>query len=124
MFEIKSYLSLCYWSCCNHVADIEVNIIFFLTKDHQSDFPYQIIVFKIFKKRKHIENEDTVYSQRIKTPTDAKCPLGFPGDSDGKESACNSEDLGSIPASGRYCGERNGNPHQYSCLENSMDRGA
>ena len=44
--------------------------------------------------------------------------------SDGKESACNSGDLGSIPGSGRSPGERHGNPLQYLCLENSMDRGA
>ena len=46
------------------------------------------------------------------------------GDSDGKESACNAGDLGSIPGSGRSPGEENGNPLQYSCLENFMDRGA
>ena len=50
--------------------------------------------------------------------------LGFPGGSDGKESACNAEDLGLIPGLGRSPGEGNGNPLQYSCLENSMDRGA
>ena len=44
--------------------------------------------------------------------------------SDGKKSACNAEDPGSIPGSGRSPGEGNGNPLQYSCLENSMDRGA
>ena len=49
---------------------------------------------------------------------------GFPGGSDGKASACNVGDLGSIPGSGRSPGEGNGNPLQYSCLENSMDRGA
>ena len=49
---------------------------------------------------------------------------GFPGGSDGKESACNAEDLGSIPGSGRSPGEGNGNPLQYSYLENHMDRGA
>ena len=48
----------------------------------------------------------------------------FPGGSDGKESACNAGDLGSIPGFGRSPGEGNGNPLQYSCLENSMDRGA
>ena len=48
----------------------------------------------------------------------------FPGGSDGKASACNVGDLGSIPASGRSPGEGNGNPLQYSCLENSMDRRA
>ena len=43
--------------------------------------------------------------------------------STGKESACNAGDLGSIPRLGRSPGEGNGNPFQYSCLENSMDRG-
>ena len=48
----------------------------------------------------------------------------FPGGSDGKESACSAGDLGSIPGLGRSPVERNGNPLQYSCLENPMDRGA
>ena len=46
------------------------------------------------------------------------------GSSDGKESACNAEDLGLIPGLERSAGEGNGYPLQYSCLENSMDRGA
>ena len=45
------------------------------------------------------------------------------GGSDGKESACYAGDPGSIPGSGRSPGEGNGDPLQYSCLENSMDRG-
>ena len=49
---------------------------------------------------------------------------GFPGGSEVKVSAWNAGDLGSIPRSGRFPGEGNGNPLQYSCLENSMDRGA
>ena len=49
--------------------------------------------------------------------------LNFPGGSDGKESAYNAGDSGSIPGSERYPGERNGYPLQYSCLENSKDRG-
>ena len=48
----------------------------------------------------------------------------FPGGSDGKASAYSAGDLGSIPGSGRSSGEGNGNPLQYSCLENPMDRGA
>ena len=48
----------------------------------------------------------------------------FPGGSDGKASVYNAGDLGSIPGSGRFPGEGNGNPLQYSCLENPMDRGA
>ena len=50
--------------------------------------------------------------------------LGFPDGSDGKESAFSSGDLGSILGLGRSSGEENGYPLQYSCLENSMDRGA
>ena len=50
--------------------------------------------------------------------------LGFPGGSDGKESTCNAQDLGSIPGLGRSPGGGPGNPPQYSCLENPMDRGA
>ena len=49
---------------------------------------------------------------------------GFPSGSDGKESACNVEDLGSIPGLGRSPGGQHGNPLQYSCLEDSMDREA
>ena len=50
--------------------------------------------------------------------------LVFPGGSDGKASAHNAGDLGSIPGLGRSPGEGNGNPLQYSCLENCMDGGA
>ena len=49
---------------------------------------------------------------------------GFPGTSDGKESACNVGDSGSVPGYRRSLGEGNGNLLQYSCLENPMDRGA
>ena len=50
--------------------------------------------------------------------------LGFPGGSEVKASACNAGDLGSIPGLGRSPGEGNGNPLQYSCLENPKDGGA
>ena len=50
--------------------------------------------------------------------------MDFPGGSDGKASAYNAGDLGSIPGSGRSPGKGNGNPLQYSCLENSVDGGA
>ena len=49
---------------------------------------------------------------------------GFPGGSEGKESACNAGDLGSISGSGSSPGEGNGYPLQYSCLGNPTDRGA
>ena len=53
-----------------------------------------------------------------------KANQGFPGGSDGKESACDAEDLGSTPGLRRSPGEGNGYLVQYSCLENSVDRGA
>ena len=54
-------------------------------------------------------------------PQDLVC---LPGSSDGKESTCNAGDPDSIPGSGRSLGEGNGYPLQYSCLGNSMNRGA
>ena len=58
-------------------------------------------------------------------PLDSNTHLtGFPGGSDGNESARNAGNPGLIPGSGRSAGEGNGYPLQYSCLENSMDRGA
>ena len=54
--------------------------------------------------------------RRDKLPTPVF--LGFPGDSDSKESACNAGDLGSVPGLGKSPGGGHGNPLQYSCLEN------
>ena len=50
--------------------------------------------------------------------------MGFPDGSDNKESACNARDPGLIPGLRGFSGEGNGDPLQYSCLENFMDRGA
>ena len=50
--------------------------------------------------------------------------VGFPGGSDNKESACNAGDLDSVPGWARSPAGGHGDPLQYSCLENSMDRGA
>ena len=63
--------------------------------------------------------EDPLEKSRLPTPVF----LGFPGGSDGKESACNAGDLGSIPVLGRSPGGRHGNQLQYSDLESSMDKG-
>ena len=64
-------------------------------------------------------------SRHIKSRLTSKVLLGdFPGGSDGEESTCNAGDLGSISGSGRSPGKENRYPLQYSCLENSMDRGA
>ena len=50
--------------------------------------------------------------------------MDFPDGSEGKASVCNAGDLGSIPGEGKIPWRRNGNPLQYSCLENPMDGGA
>ena len=50
--------------------------------------------------------------------------MGFPGGSDSKETTCIVGDLGSVPGWGRFPGGGHGNPLQYFCLENLMDRGA
>ena len=63
----------------------------------------------------------TVYDSKYMTFWKKK---DIPGGSDGKESACNVGNLGLTPGLGRSPGEGNGNLLQYSCLENSMDRGA
>ena len=60
---------------------------------------------------------------KIKRPSFNRA-RSFPSGSDGKESACNAGGLGSITGSRRFPGEGNGHPLQYSCLENSLDRGA
>ena len=59
---------------------------------------------------------------RLLSTSNSEASMGFPGGSDGKESACHARHPGSIPGSGRSSEEGNGNPLQYSCLENSMDR--
>ena len=71
------------------------------------------------KKKKHTHTHTHTHIQ-----DDIIYVTGFPGGSDGKESACNEGDLNSIPGLGRSPGEGNGNPLQYSGLENPMDRGA
>ena len=61
----------------------------------------------------------------VSNSTRIKCPcIGFPSGSDSKEFAFNVGDTDWIPGSGRSPGEGHGNPLQYSCLENPMDRGA
>ena len=59
----------------------------------------------------------------VNVPQKIKIDLGFPGGSDGKASAYNAGDRGSIPGLGSFPGEGNNNPLQYSCLENPVDRG-
>ena len=65
-----------------------------------------------------------IYVLYTHTHTHTHTHSGFPGGSDGKESACNVRDPGLIPGWGRFPGGGHGNPLQYSCLENPKDRGA
>ena len=67
---------------------------------------------------------DNVYIRSFLLNSENLDAFCFPGGSEGKELACNVEDLNSIPGLGRSPGKGNDNPLQYSCLENSMDRGA
>ena len=73
-----------------------------------------------------VRQEDTILAEIIGPGHQERVRLllGFPHSSIGKESACNAGDPGWIPGSGRSPGEGNGNPLQYSCLENPMDKGA
>ena len=82
-----------------------------------------------FKKKKNpsAKQEMWFWSLGQKDPMEKEIAthfLSFPGGSEVKASASNVGDLGSIPGLGRSPGEGNGNPLQYSCLENSMDGGA
>ena len=82
---------------------------------------WQSIACRVAKSRTRLNNwtelRDAIFSAE---PED----LGFPGGSDGKESTCNAGALGSIPGLGKSPGEGHGNLLQYSCLENSKERGA
>ena len=73
---------------------------------------------------RYLAHDHTVHKwQSLGSNPGSLSALSSPGGSDGKASACNVRDLGSIPLSGGSPGEGNGNPLQYSCLENSMDGG-
>ena len=70
-----------------------------------------------------MDGERKEVERRGRATVDKMTSLGLPGGSDSKESACSAGDLGLIPGLGRSPGEENGNSLQYSCLENSMDKG-
>ena len=97
-----------------------IAITIFLSRSFST---FKIHVYKYFSEAKTVIHfKIPVISQSF-----GRVPIkmgGFSGGSDGKASACNAGDPGSIPGSGRSPGEGNGNPLQYSCLEHSMDGGA
>ena len=92
-----------------------------MTQGLEMVFNFHVIVYA-FPSKVAVMAQSTVSTNDLYVVY--KYCMGFPGGSDGKETAYNVGDLGSIPESGRSPGEGNGNLPQYSCLENSMDRGA
>ena len=87
-------------------------------KCRQSNFKVCKSYFDSFKKALEVRGHVAGRHEEDKTLK------GFPDGSAGKESACNAGNTGWIHESGRSPGEGSGNPFQYSCLENPMDRGA
>ena len=85
---------------------------------HSSPPNILLFIFPPYHSASNSSTENIVFGLNI-TPS-----KGFPGGSVGKESACNVGEPGWIPGLGRSPGEGNGNPLQYSCLENSMNKGA
>ena len=83
----------------------------------------EVVYVCLYTKPWHSENTSAIYILLLWIPSSYGIIRGFPGSSEVKVSACNVGDPGSIPGSGRSPGEGNGNPLQYSCLENPMDRG-
>jgi len=78
-------------------------------------------MIKITKARKGSQSNSSNMESELALPCNT---WGFPGGSNGKESTCNAGDPGLISGLGRSTGDGNGNPLQYSCLENPMIRGA
>ena len=77
----------------------------------------------LWKKRLALIYIESYYDLFVICDINSICLLGLLGGSDGKESACNAGDLGSVPGVGRSPGGGHGNPLQDSCLDNHMDRG-
>ena len=74
-------------------------------------------------KKEELESYPVIFSSSAKIRKVVRCNMGFSRWLSGKESTCNAEDTGLIPGSGRSSEEGNGNPLQYSFLENPMDKG-
>ena len=90
------------------------------------DVKSKLVILKIFFMAVKLHPEKNSIARGRRPVKFQKCVIIMvtTGGSDGKASAWNEGDMGSIPGSGRSPGEGNGNPLQYSCLENPMDRGA
>ena len=104
MLSFLSFLKQLYSGCTNVVILILTNVVIFVP----NLFSFLCLYF----------------SSSPEAASTMDLAMGFLRGSDGKDTACNAGDPGSIPGSGRSPGEGNGNPLQYSCLENPVDKGA
>ncbi|XP_065766831.1 outer dynein arm-docking complex subunit 4 isoform X2 [Muntiacus reevesi] len=112
------------YSCIGN-AQIELGQMVAALQSHRKDLEIAKEYDLPDAKSRALDNIGRVFARvgKFQQAIDTSC-VGFPGGSYGKVSGCNEENLGSIPGSERSPGEGNGNPLQYSCLENSMDGGA
>ena len=105
------------WTIVNNIAYLKVVMRVDFTASHYKKKIVKYMRWWILSK--HCGNHFTVYTYIYYIII-----LELPCNSNGKELACNTGNLGSNPGSGRSSGEGNGNPLQHSCLENPMDREA
>ncbi|XP_069459826.1 outer dynein arm-docking complex subunit 4 isoform X1 [Ovis canadensis] len=112
------------YSCIGN-AQIELGQMVAALQSHRKDLEIAKEYDLPDAKSRALDNIGRVFARvgKFQQAIDTLC-VAFPGGSYGKVSACNERDLGSIPGSRRSRGEGNGNPLQYSCLENPMDGGA
>ena len=110
--ELREHLQWGIWSCLGLVLHERLCL-------QKLNGPQSLWLESCLRKKNGIKDSSFTFCFR-----NLDMSTGFPGGSDGKPSACSVGDPGSIPGLGRSPGEGNGNPLQYSCLENSMDWGA
>ena len=125
--NLSSWSAACLDDASSYFRYLKCFLLSFLSKQGPSfSLPYSLhlSIFLNDKKWK-ITSVDWQCTRNFTLPLlSLTTPLSFPGDLEGKASACNAGDPGSIPDLGSSPGEGNGNPLQYSCLENPMDGGA
>ena len=85
---------------------------------------FSISIYQIYKMNQQVYKNEFMKIYKNELVVSMKIRCFPPGGLDSKESSCNAGDMGSIPGSGRFPGEGNGNLLQYSCLGNLMDKAA
>ena len=129
MYGLEALLSwfgtgLLFHAYCLAEASLALDVVYLLTVAAALGNPYFFTICKLYLKKGKMWTSGECSPVPLLTNKQIKIQRKHTyGVSDGKESTCNAGDPGSIPGSGRALGEGNGNPLQYSCLENPMDRG-